>query len=93
MLIYECREYFTHVISYSVMWFQSYNWATVACVITSSDEWITCDFTSFSKLVFQSDQDDGRMVINGCVQWNPVCNWEDFERGSNSGPLDQQASA
>ena len=35
------------------------------------DGWITCDFTSFST-VFQSYQDDGRMIIKGCVQWNPV---------------------
>ena len=28
-----------------------------------------CDFTSFST-VFQSYQDDGRMIMKGCVQWN-----------------------
>ena len=33
--------------------------------------WMTCDFTSFST-VFQSYQDDGRMIMKGCVQWNPV---------------------
>ena len=32
---------------------------------------MTCDFMSFSK-VFQSYQDDGRMIMKGCVQWNPV---------------------
>ena len=35
------------------------------------DEWMTCDFTSFST-VFQSYQDDRRMVMKGCVQWNPI---------------------
>ena len=29
-----------------------------------------CDFTSFST-VFQSYQDDGRMIMKDCVQWNP----------------------
>ena len=39
------------------------------------DDW----FTSFST-VFPSYQDNGRMIMKGCVQWNPVaCNgWEDF---------------
>ena len=32
---------------------------------------ISCDFTSLST-VFQSYQDDGRMIMKGCVQWNPV---------------------
>ena len=35
------------------------------------DGWMICDFTSFSTL-FQSYQDDGRIIIKGCVQWNPV---------------------
>ena len=35
------------------------------------DGWMICDFTSFST-VLQSYQDDGRMIMKGCVQWNPV---------------------
>ena len=35
------------------------------------DGWMTCDFTSFST-VFQSYQDDGQMIMKGCVQWDPV---------------------
>ena len=35
------------------------------------DGWMTCDFTSFLT-VFQSYQDDGRMIMKVCVQWNPV---------------------
>ena len=35
------------------------------------DGWMTCDFTSFST-VFQSYQDDERLIMKGCVQWNPV---------------------
>ena len=39
------------------------------------DGWMTCDFTSFST-VFQSYQDDGQMImkgcVQGCVQWDPV---------------------
>ena len=36
-----------------------------------TDGWMTCDFTSFST-VFQSYQDDVRMIMKGCVQWNSV---------------------
>ena len=39
--------------------------------VTLNDGWMICDFTSFST-VFQSYQDDGRMIMKGCVQWNPV---------------------
>ena len=35
------------------------------------DGWMICDFTSYST-VFQSYQDDGRMIMKGCKQWNPV---------------------
>ena len=35
------------------------------------DEWIICNFMSFST-VFQSYQDDGQMRMKGCEQWNPV---------------------
>ena len=36
-----------------------------------------CDFTSFST-VFQSYQDKGRIIMKGCVQWNPVYGLEEF---------------
>ena len=35
------------------------------------DGWMTCDFMSIST-VFQSYQDDGQVIMKGCVQWNPV---------------------
>ena len=35
------------------------------------DGWMTCDFTFFLT-VFQSYQDDVRMIMKGCVQWNSV---------------------
>ena len=35
------------------------------------DGWLTCDFTSF-PIVFQSYQDDGRLIMKGCVQWKSV---------------------
>ena len=38
---------------------------------------MTCDFTSFST-IFQSYQDDERLMMKGCVQWNPVYNEEDL---------------
>ena len=52
------------------------------------DGW-TCNFTSFQSTVFQSYQDDGRVIMKGCVQWNPVYDWKDLRlrRGSNPGPL------
>ena len=36
------------------------------------DGWIICDFLSFST-IFQSYQDDRRMIMKGSVQWNTVC--------------------
>ena len=35
------------------------------------DGWMTCEFTSFST-VFQSYQNDARLIMKGCVQWNSV---------------------
>ena len=35
------------------------------------DGWMNCDFTSFSA-VFPLYQDDVRMIMKGCAQWNPV---------------------
>ena len=35
------------------------------------DGWMTCDSTSFS-IVFWSYQEDGWMIMKGCVQWNPI---------------------
>ena len=32
---------------------------------------MTCHFTSFLT-VFQSYQDDVRMIMKGCVKWNPI---------------------
>ena len=34
------------------------------------DGWMTCDFTSFST-VFKSYWDDGWVMVEDCVQWNP----------------------
>ena len=50
------------------------NWGY--CVICNKwdhlmDGWMTCGFTSFLT-VFQSYQDDVRMIMKGCVQWNSV---------------------
>ena len=36
-----------------------------------SDGWMFCDFTFFSK-VFQSYQDDVKLIMKGCVRWDPV---------------------
>ena len=41
------------------------------------DGWMTCDFMSF-QTVFQEYQDDVWMIMNGCVQWNSIYDWEDF---------------
>ena len=51
---------------------------TVVCLrIHIDDGWMTCDLTSFLT-VFQSYQDDVRMIMKGCVQWNSVYGREDF---------------
>ena len=45
--------------------------------------------------IFQPYQDDERVIVKGCVQWNLVYDWKDFllQRVTNPRPLDQQASA
>ena len=54
-------------------------WLASLCVFHPfyKDGWMTCDFTSFPT-VFQSYQDDVRMIMKGGVQWNSVYGWEDF---------------
>ena len=39
--------------------------------VNQDDGWMTCDFTSFST-VFQSYQDDGRLIMKGSVQWSSI---------------------
>ena len=53
-----------------------------------------CNLMSFLT-VFQSYQDDEKVIMEGCVQWISVYGWEEicYERSSIPGPLDQQASA
>ena len=45
------------------------------CTLSGFTGWMdgcmTCDFTFFST-VLQSYQDDERLIMKGCVQWNPV---------------------
>ena len=67
-------------------------WPQTSCL--SPDGWMICDFTSLLT-VFQSYQDDGWVIMKGCVQWNPVYDWRNpcLRRGSNPGPLDQQTKA
>ena len=38
---------------------------------TLMDGWMICNFKSFST-VFQSYQDDGWIIMKGCVQWNHI---------------------
>ena len=38
---------------------------------------MNCEFKSFS-IVFQLNQDDGRLIMKGCMQWNSVYGREDF---------------
>ena len=51
-------------------------------------------FTSFSTVV-QSYQDEGRVIIKGCVEWLVVHGWKyfRFHQESHPGPLYQQTSA
>ena len=41
------------------------------------DGWMTCAFMSYST-VFLSYQDDGRVIMKGCVQQNLLNGWRDF---------------
>ena len=50
--------YYPRIITVSVFYLELYGW-------------MTCDFASFLT-VFQSYQDDIRMTMKGCVQWNSV---------------------
>ena len=52
---------------------------------------MACDFMSFA-IVFQSNKDDGRIIMKGCLQWNPA---EETEppTGNDHRPLDQQVGA
>ena len=53
------------------------------------DGWMICDFTSFLT-VFESYQDDGRLVIKGCVQWSSSTVEKISPRaGIQLGPLDR----
>ena len=36
-----------------------------------ADGWMNGDVTFFST-IFMSYQDDGRVIMKGCIQWNPV---------------------
>ena len=50
---------------------------------------MTCDLTSFSA-EFESYQDDGKIIMKGCVQWNLVYGRRDvrLKRDSNPRSLD-----
>ena len=60
-----------------VTWGGINKYNNVYVVSKEMDGWMTCDFISFST-VFQSYQDDGWMIMKGCVQWSLVYGWEDF---------------
>ena len=65
----------------------------VTCSFTSvkysMDGWMTCDFYVFST-VFQSNQDDERLIMKGCVQWSSFTVEKISPRaGDELGALDQ----
>ena len=41
-------------------------------IMVGKHGWMTCDFFMSFPTVFQSYQDDGRLIMKGCVQWNSV---------------------
>ena len=47
------------------------------------------ELTSF-QIILQSYQDNGKVIGIGCVQWNPVYDWDYFhlQRVSNRGMLE-----
>ena len=57
--------------------------------LQEDDGWMEYGFTSFLT-VFQSYQDDGKLIIKGCMQWNSIYGREHFaSSGIELGPLDQ----
>ena len=59
--------------------------------LNNVEGWVTADVTSFLTLSYQ---DDERVIMKGCVQWNPVYGWKDFHLQwvLDLGPLDQYTS-
>ena len=51
--------------------------------VTMMDGGMTSDFTSFST-VFQRHQDDGRMIIKGCLRWKS--RWENPQKLTQLSP-------
>ena len=84
---FTCHQY--HIVRNHLMCGSNKNHSILNCAIerhsaSGMDGWMACNFTFFST-VFQSNQDNGRMTMKGCVQWDPVYCWKDFclERGLN----------
>ena len=65
------QEQMTRLITKEYLELLGMLWGTLRAKTSLQDGWTTCNFTSFST-VFQSYQDIGRMIMKGCVQWNPV---------------------
>ena len=66
--------YFSEVVlmmGLKTLCFYNVIWKIIPVTPSILDEWMTCNFTSFST-VFQSCQDDGRLIMKGCVEWNSV---------------------
>lgn len=45
--------------------------------LLNGNVWVIYDFTPFSP-AFQLHQEDGKVIIKGCKQWNLVYGWRDF---------------
>ena len=61
-------------------------------IVAQIDGWMNCDFTSFST-EFQFYQDDGMLIMKGCVQWNFTVEKISPRAGIELGPLNQYTSA
>ena len=61
-----------HMVNMVLTYFSRASWIQIRKgSIEHIDEWMTCDFTSFST-VFQSYQGDVWMIMKGCVQRNSI---------------------
>ena len=73
--------YYPRIITVSAFYLELYLYSLQMMLyrvtVHKMDGWMTCDFASFLT-VFQSYQDDIRMTMKGCVQWNSVYGREDF---------------
>ena len=94
------KEYNTFSVSVTikfwdtVCFFEVSTFLIIHCIVRMCVYWMDgLDFMSFST-VFQSYQDDERVILKNCVQWNTILCMKSFyfQRESDPGQLYLQAN-